>query len=387
MRSLLNFPITVPFKIVFMIICMAFGVLSEKDLCAQDVPIPAYQLKYWCDPYEYTLGGIEIKQPSKKLKKFLKDYYQPVSEEIPDVAFFPQWGYDSIRCIPKTFKISPFYIHNSEISNEEYRAFVADSSNEFFTRGKINTQWVYPDTNVWLSENVNLLPFVSYYFQHPAYNKYPVVGVSQYQATQYCNWLEQKLNTEYKADLPNGYKFIVDLPTQAEFVKAVHEVVNNILDVKPKGIGNDWVKFWVRANLNTINMGPIKTLRLADLYLKNVQFFITQSADCKGEFPCQLLGNVSEWTSTKAKGKLFNHLEYVFTMSERLIPNPDITVSDSELAPYLHKETDLNTHFMVKGGSWNDEFHYVDPSAIMFRRGDYKANNLGFRTVIRVIPE
>jgi len=74
-------------------------------------------------------------------------------------------------------------------------------------------------------------------------------------------------------------------------------------------------------------------------------------------------------------------------MSERLIPNPDITPTDTELSTYLHTDTDLKSHFAIKGGSWMDEFHYLDPSAMLFARGDYKAANVGFRTVMRVIKE
>jgi formylglycine-generating enzyme required for sulfatase activity len=74
-------------------------------------------------------------------------------------------------------------------------------------------------------------------------------------------------------------------------------------------------------------------------------------------------------------------------MSERLIPNPDITATNEQLAPYLHNDADLKSHFMVKGGSWNDEFHYIDPSAVLFHRGDFKAANIGFRTVIRVVAK
>ena len=84
-----------------------------------------------------------------------------------------------------------------------------------------------PDTSVWRGINENLWVMGKYYFSHEAYNQYPVVGVSQYQATQYCNWLEIQLNKEYRKWLPAGYKIEVDLPTQAEYVKAVHEYCEN----------------------------------------------------------------------------------------------------------------------------------------------------------------
>lgn len=373
------------FILAFWGLCAVF---STSMLHAQEVPIPAYQLKYWCDPYEYPLGGINLENPPKKLKKFINEnYFEVINSKTGDnVQFFPQWGYDSIRCIPKTFKISPFYIQKTEVTNEEYRNFLSDSSSDFFVSGKISPQWIHPDTNVWLQyNNAYLLPFVSYYFTHPAYAKYPVVGVSQYQAAQYCNWLEKKLNTEYKELLPVGYKILVDLPTQAEFTKAAQVTVSGLLE-KTHNL-KDPVKFWVQRNLNQINMGPIKTLRLAELYDRNQNAFHIVSTEYNSDYPCHLFGNLAEWTSTKAKGKLYNNLNYVYTMSERLIPNPDITPTDTELSAYLHTDTDLKSHFAIKGGSWMDEFHYLDPSAMLFARGDYKAANVGFRTVIRVVKE
>jgi sulfatase modifying factor 1 len=37
-------------------------------------------------------------------------------------------------------------------------------------------------------------PYVKYYFTHPSYNTYPVVGVSWLQATEYCKWRTDRVN-------------------------------------------------------------------------------------------------------------------------------------------------------------------------------------------------
>lgn len=367
---------------IIMVMSLHFGYVM-----GQDVPIAAYQLKYWVNPYEYPLGGIHLNKTSKKLKNYIaKNYVAPVlNSGSDDVTFFPQWGYDSIRCIPKTFKISPFYLQKTEVTNAQYQRFLSDSNSRFFADNKITPKWVHPDTNVWLSNNSYMLPFVSYYYQHPAYAHYPVVGVSQYQATQYCNWLEIELNEQYGNILPEGYRIMVDLPTQAEFNKAVHTtVIENAGGTKWQG---DPVKKWVQIHLGELNMGAIKTVRMADLYDKNTKGFYIISTDGNTKNALHLLGNVAEWTSSTAKGKLFNNLEYVYTMSERLIPNPDITATSEQLALFMHQDADLKSHFMVKGGSWNDEFHYIDPSAVLFHRGDYKAAHIGFRTVIRIVAK
>jgi hypothetical protein len=69
----------------------------------------------------------------------------------------------------------------------------------------INTWWLYktygqdpttlpiykaalPDTLVWRRNLAYNEPYVEMYFRHPAYNNYPVVGVSWKQAMAFCNW-------------------------------------------------------------------------------------------------------------------------------------------------------------------------------------------------------
>lgn len=375
-------------KIFFRFSIFTISLSHYHAVVAQDVPIPKYQLRYWCDPYEYPIESVQITKPSKLIKKtLLNRYVLPFQDEQDnEVIFSEQWGYDSIRCIPKSFRIHPFYIQKSEVSNLEYRTFLADSASAFFKENKITAKWAHPDTNVWLSDDSYTLPFVSYYFQHPAYNEYPVVGVSQFQATQYCNWLEIKLNNEYQNHIPQGYKIQVDLPTQGEFVKSVEYLVNKTAKTG-NSTNTDFVKNWVEKHLYQLNIGPIQTLRLTNLFERKTGVFFNQNTKCSGMELCHLIGNVAEWTSTKAKGKIYNNLEYVYTMSNRLIPNADITATESELASYLHKSEDMNTHFLVKGGSWHDEFFYADPSSIQCRRGDNKTSYIGFRTVIRIVKQ
>ena len=148
----------------------------------------------------------------------------------------------------------------------------------------------------------------------------------------------------------------------------------------------DPVNRYVLTHLYDINLGSVETARLAALVFQpEGAFHLTMAENSTNQPTAQhLLGNVSEWTSSMAMGRIYNNQEYLFTMSKNLIPNPDITPSEEMLSGYLHKKEDLRQHFMVKGGSWLDEFHYLDPSAVQLRRGDFKSAAIGFRTVIRV---
>src|SRR5205814_10726562 len=51
-----------------------------------------------------------------------------------------------------------------------------------------------PDTLVWRSELSYNEPLVEYYFRHPSFNNYPVVGVTWKQAHDFCLWRSDRVN-------------------------------------------------------------------------------------------------------------------------------------------------------------------------------------------------
>lgn len=45
-----------------------------------------------------------------------------------------------------------------------------------------------PDSLVWEKSDKITKPLSEYYFHHPSYNFYPVVGMSYNQALEFCKW-------------------------------------------------------------------------------------------------------------------------------------------------------------------------------------------------------
>ncbi len=71
-----------------------------------------------------------------------------------------------------------------------------------------------PDSLVWRSELAYNEPLVEYYFRHPAYNDYPVVGVSWKQATDYAKWRSNRVNEKLLMDA--GLLSNADIMNQAD---------------------------------------------------------------------------------------------------------------------------------------------------------------------------
>ncbi|MCU0435137.1 MAG: SUMF1/EgtB/PvdO family nonheme iron enzyme [Bacteroidia bacterium] len=79
-----------------------------------------------------------------------------------------------------------------------------------------DTLAVYPDTLSWVHDfsfSFNE-PMTNMYFWHPAYNTYPVCGVSYWQSMAYLDWLNVKLNNQFAG---KGLKINCALPSAAEW--------------------------------------------------------------------------------------------------------------------------------------------------------------------------
>ena len=100
--------------------------------------------------------------------------------------------------LQKEATVSSFWMDQTEITNLQYREYTYWMKRVFWEDGEGIYSYLYthalPDSTVWRSELSYNEPMVNQYFRHPAYQNYPVVGVSWQQAVDYCDWRTDRVN-------------------------------------------------------------------------------------------------------------------------------------------------------------------------------------------------
>lgn len=89
--------------------------------------------------------------------------------------------------------VQSFYMDETEVSNTDWLEYLHWIKNTFPS----DKEYYYsalPDTLVWRRPLSYNEPYVNNYLRHPAYQDYPVVGISWVQANDYCVWRTDRVN-------------------------------------------------------------------------------------------------------------------------------------------------------------------------------------------------
>lgn len=98
--------------------------------------------------------------------------------------------------IPRRVSVSSFYMDETEISNVNYREYIFWLERVYGVDFPEIITKALPDTLVWRDRLAYNEPLVEYYFRHPSYQDYPVVGVNWLQANDFCAWRTDRVNEE-----------------------------------------------------------------------------------------------------------------------------------------------------------------------------------------------
>ncbi|PHX91965.1 MAG: gliding motility lipoprotein GldJ [Flavobacteriales bacterium] len=93
----------------------------------------------------------------------------------------------------RTVTVNSFYMDETEISNLQYREYVYWLMRTYVSFPEVY-QRALPDSLCWRSKLAYNEPFVEYYFRHPSYKDYPVVGVNWQQASEFAQWRTERVN-------------------------------------------------------------------------------------------------------------------------------------------------------------------------------------------------
>lgn len=121
---------------------------------------------------------------------------------------------------PGTVQISDsLFADETEISNFAWQEYEQWAKTQYGFHSKEHVATL-PDTLVWREKLSYNEPYVEYYYRHPAYKNFPVVGISYEQALAYCEWRTARV----KASLSGNKKlkrqnFHYRLPSKAEWEK------------------------------------------------------------------------------------------------------------------------------------------------------------------------
>jgi sulfatase modifying factor 1 len=218
---------------------------------------------------------------------------------------------------------------------------------------------VYPDTLAWVHDYSYSFnePMTNMYFWHPAYDDYPVVGVTWKQARAFCVWRSFLLNNFLTT---NGMSIVNDfrLPTESEWEYAAR----GGKDLSPYPWGGPYIR-----NARGCFLGNFKPLRGSytdDGGFHTVSIFSYNPNDY-GLY-C-MAGNAAEWTSNA-----FDESAYDFAHDL----NPDYVYEANDNDPNSLKRK------VIRGGSWKDIGYYMQNSARAYEYQDTAKCYIGFRCVM-----
>ena len=274
----------------------------------------------------------------------------------------------------KQVTIGGFYMDDTEITNNEYRQFVDAMTNgdaeegggtgpdtvemgHYFSRAEIRMiedpkRPFYPDTTVWMRDFSHHMgdPLLQYYWQHPAFDDYPVVGVSWKSAKLFSRWRTGYYN---RARVRNEEPIMPNfrLPSEAEWEFAAR----GGRDLSPYPWGGPYIR-----NTKGCLLANFKPGR-GNYYDDGFSYTAPTGSYFANDYGLyDMSGNVSEWCE-----------DAFYEAAFPLVWDMNPTYFD-----------DNEPRKVVRGGSWKDISYYCRTGTRAFEYQDTSKSFVGFRNVV-----
>ncbi len=326
------------------------------DLFPEDYLIEEDEYGNLIDPPRLN-WDMEIIWDGEEEREALEELYYPEHERFyrrraidPRKLNFEYYWIDYMAAAQKDFSET-----NNEAGSWANRPQGLRDRSVFIRKEVIN---VYPDTLSWIHDYAYSFnePMAQSYFSHPAYDHYPVVGVSWKQAQAFCVWRTRLMNGYLEGrgePVVNEFR----LPSEAEWEWAAR----GGLDASPYPWGGPYVR-----NTEGCFLGNYKPLR-GDYVDDGGLHTVIVGHYAPNDFGLyDMAGNVAEWTNDA-----FDESSYNFTWD--LNPSYEYNAKESD-PPVLKRK-------VVRGGSWKDVGYYMQVSSRTYEYQDTAKCYLGFRCV------
>ena len=221
---------------------------------------------------------------------------------------------------------------------------------------------IYPDTTCWVNDfqNANNERYMKLYFSNPAYDDYPVVGVTWEQANAFCAW-----RTNFLMKGLGGYAKQIQryrLPSEVEWEYAARGKEGNPFPWESTEVKSDKGCFYA-------NFKPDRGNYTQDGSLITSKCGIF-SANSNGLY--DMTGNVAEWTSTV----------YTEAGVESMADiNPELSYNAAKEDPYRLKKKS------VRGGSWKDPESMIRSAWRSYEYQNQPRSFIGFRCVRTMVSD
>tara|TARA_B110000027_G_scaffold23690_1_gene25615 strand:- start:3 stop:1577 length:1575 start_codon:yes stop_codon:yes gene_type:complete len=326
--------------------------LNESDRFYQRKEIDTRKLMfeyYWVDLQEAAKKGRPlIKRISNSDAEVDPDHR--VKMKNPDMAFPVDPGQVSGRDLNLGER-------NSKGQNNAIRGH--EDRSRFIIKELIN---VYPDTLCWIHDftYANNEYMSNMYFWHPAYDEYPVVGVTWQQSNAFNVWRTQLLNSWRKAHFE---AFVQDfrLPSETEWEYAARGGLDN----NPYPWGGPYAR-----NSRGCFLGNFKPIR--GRYMEDGGFHTVKASSYHpNDFGLYCMaGNVAEWCRTAYDESMY---EYGHDMNTEYVYNA------------LDHDPPSMKRKVIRGGSWKDIGFYLQTGTRTYEYQDTAKSYIGFRSVMNYL--
>jgi formylglycine-generating enzyme len=272
----------------------------------------------------------------------------------------------------KQVTIGPFFMDDTEITNNEYRQFT-----NFFLVDKLTIDGFptvtdtdfrrdyYPDSTVWVRDFAHHMgdPIQDYYFWHPGYNDYPVVGIDWEAAVFFCEWRTAFWNDFRKKELQKREMPAFRLPSEAEWEYASR----GGRDLAKYPWGNPYIRNSKGCMLANFKPGRGNFFDDGYAYTSPIMAFFPNDWGL-----WDTSGNVSEWCLDD-----FNpaSVPTVWDLNPQYI-DPRTTKGNAKYDDKVPPKK------VVRGGSWKDVAYYLETGTRAYEYRDSSRAYIGFRCAL-----